>query len=189
MTNWSHVLLLKIALGGIVITLWDSFCWDSPDLSCFSHLLSVIQASNMLKQSPNIHPVSCILIRPGWLGNSMTPVSKDTGQLLEIGSSVLFLGKDWVDEEGMSWFELCLEIQRFICSSSLACGFMRKYFFRERMNVQLWQTYSFTQRRRRGDLFVLYGFGNIKLWGTLLWTCCVTADFQVHWLNKLRNTI
>ena len=92
MTNWWHVLLLKIALNGIVITLWDSFHWDMLELSCFSHLLSMIQASNMLQGSPKSCPVSCILTRPGWPATSVRLQWKYPEWLLEMSSFGLVLG-------------------------------------------------------------------------------------------------
>lgn len=76
MTNWLHVLFLKIGLKWMVKSLRDSFHRDLLNLSCFSHLLSAIQASAMLLRSPNSRPVSCMLIRSVRLGSSMRLVWK-----------------------------------------------------------------------------------------------------------------
>lgn len=97
-TNWSHVVLLKIGLKEILISVCDSFHWDSLDLSWFSHLLYMIQTSNMRQHLPNSHLVSYILIRPGWPGKSARLEWKYPGWLLEISSSDLFFDIEWADE-------------------------------------------------------------------------------------------
>lgn len=53
MTNWLHVHFLKIGLHGIAISLWDWFQRDMADLSCYSHLSSLIGAGKVQQGLPN----------------------------------------------------------------------------------------------------------------------------------------